>query len=118
MGNPLKKLWRDRCTIFVRQKVKDPTTKLTNFIEVPVINEEPCKLSIESVSAASGGHVATVSQSVKLFLAPELEIPAGSKIVVTRQAPVPREFTYAQSGTPGLFTNHQEIALVPWRGYA
>lgn len=30
----LERLWKDRCTVYEREKVKDPTTKLTDFEEM------------------------------------------------------------------------------------
>ena len=83
MPSPLASLWKDRCTIFIKKKVTDPFTKLTDFMEIPVINEEPCKLSFQTLAVnGEGDTAAMVAQSVKLFLSPDLEIPAGCKIVV------------------------------------
>ena len=48
----------------------------------------------------------------------QVEIPAGCKIVVTRFNNLERKFTYSKSGEAGVFTNHQEIQLEPWKGYA
>jgi hypothetical protein len=114
----LERLWKDRCTIYTQEKVKDPTTKLTDFEEKPLFQDQPCKLSFETLNSSSGDPVAVVSQTVKLFLSPDLEIPAGCKIVVTRFNDLERKFTYSQSGEAGVFTNHQEIQLVPFKGYA
>ena len=104
----LERLWKDRCTVYHRIKVKDPDTKLTDFEE----------LSFETLSSSNGDPVATGAQSVKLFLPPDVEIPAGCKIVVTRFNDLERQFTYSKSGEAGVFTNHQEIMLEPWKGYA
>lgn len=113
----LERLWKDRCTVYKREKVKDPTTKLTDFEEKPLFQDQPCKLSFETLNSSSGDPVAVVSQTVKLFLSPDLEIPAGCKIVVTRFNDLERKFTYSKSGEAGVFTNHQEIQLVPFEGY-
>lgn len=114
----LERLWKDRCTVYKREKVKDSTTKLTDFEEKPLFQDQPCKLSFETLNSSSGDPVAVVSQTVKLFLSPDLEIPAGCKIVVTRFNDLERKFTYSKSGEAGVFTNHQEIQLVPFEGYA
>ena len=55
---------------------------------------------------------------VKLFLSPDVKVPAGCKIIVTRPNDVERTFTYSRSGEPGVFSNHQEIMLEPFRGWA
>lgn len=114
----LERLWKDRCTVYHRVKVTDPKTKLTDFDEKPLLQDQPCKLSFETLNSTDGDHVATVVQSVKLFISPDVEIPAGCKIVVTRFNDLERTFTYSRSGEPGIFTNHQEIMLEPFKGYA
>ena len=114
----LERLWKDRCTVYHRVKVTDPKTKLTDFDEKPLLQDQPCKLSFETLNSTDGDHVATVAQSVKLFISPDVEIPAGCKIVVTRFNDLERTFTYSRSGEPGIFTNHQEIMLQPFKGFA
>ena len=113
----LERLWKDRCTVYKREKVKDPVTKLTDFEEKPLIQDQPCKLSFETLTSTSGDPVAVVSQTAMLFLSPDVEIPAGCKIVVTRFNNLERKFTYSKSGEAGVFTNHQEIQLVPFKEY-
>lgn len=73
----LERLWKDRCSIFVKEKVTDPTTHLTDFEEKPLLQDQPCKLSFETLTSSSGDPVAAVAQTVKLFLSPDVEIPAG-----------------------------------------
>lgn len=114
----LERLWKDRCSIFVKEKVTDPTTHLTDFEEKPLLQDQPCKLSFETLTSSTGDPVAAVSQAVKLFISPDVKIPAGCKIVVTRFNDLERTFTYSKSGEAGVFTNHQEIPLVPFKGYA
>ena len=118
MGNPLEKLWKDRCTVYQQIKSTNPKTKLTEFIETETIKDQPCKLSFETLSTTGGDAVAIVSQSVKLFLSSKIEIPTGCKIVVKRFYPTEQTFVYARSGEAGMFTYHQEIPLVPFGGYA
>ena len=114
----LERTWKDRCNVFVQEKRTDPVCGLTDFEETLLCEDLPCKLSFESLTAVGNGSVAALSQSVKLFLAPEQEIPAGCKIVVTRAEKPERQLIYTRSGEPGLFTDHQEILLVPFREYA
>lgn len=114
----LERLWKDRCSVFVKEEVTDPTTHLTDFEEKPLLQDQPCKLSFETLTSTGGDSVATVTQNVKLFLSPDVNIPAGCKIVVKRLNDLEREFTYSKSGEAGVFTNHQEIQLVLFKGYA
>lgn len=114
-------MWKDRCSIIVQAEQTNPDTNLTDFQETPLFENQPCKLSFEKQTATDENHVATVSQGVKLFLSPDLVIPPGCKIVVqrfNRQGELVREFTYSQSGEAGVFTNHQEITLTLWEGWA
>lgn len=114
----LEKLWKDRCTIITREKVTDPDTKLTDFQEKPLLEDQPCKLSFETLTSTDGDPVAATSQVVKLFLSPDVVVPAGCKVVVTRFNDLERKFTYSSSGEPGVFSNHQEINLKLFRGWA
>lgn len=114
----LEQLWKDRCSVFIKKKVTDPVTKLTDFKETLLLENQPCKLSFETLASSSGDPVAAVSQRVKLFLSPDVKIPAGCKITVKRFNDLEREFAYSQSGEAGVFTNHQEIPLEPFREYA
>ena len=105
----LQKLWTDTCTVYTQTKTKDPTTKRTVPTESALLTDQPCKLSIESLSTVSEtDHAPVVTQAVKLFIDSDLTIPAGSKVVVTRGS---RQFIYKASGEPGIFTDHQEISL-------
>ncbi|HHV41331.1 MAG TPA: hypothetical protein GXX72_00545 [Clostridiaceae bacterium] len=112
----LQMLWKGRCTITIWEEYVDPVTKRTKFREVVAVEDEPCKLSFETVSAASEhGEIASVGQVVKLFLAPEIEVPPGSKITVTQNGVTT---DYANSGQPAIYTNHQEIILTLYEEWA
>ena len=111
----LQMLWTDSCSVFVRQEVTDEETKLTDFQEAALLEDQPCKLSFETLSVATGDEAATAAQTVKLFLSSDRTVPAGSKIVVTRGE---RTFVFSCSGEPGVFFHHQEIPLEKFRGWA
>ena len=104
----LRKIWKDRCTVIIRVTKKDEISKLTDFDEEILFEDEPCKLSFESLSTTGEGNVPSLSQAAKLFLTNQKEVPAGSEIIVTRQG---KQFTFARSGEPGRFGCHQEINL-------
>jgi len=112
----LEKLWKGVCSIFVNQEHTDPVTKLTSFEPVETIKNQPCKLSYESITVSPENATdSPVAQGVKLFIAPEVVAPPGSKITVTQDG-VTNE--YSQSGKPAVYSNHQEIKLVLFRGWA
>ena len=114
----LERMWKDRCTILCQKKVTNPDTKLTDFEEVPLLEDVPCKLSFEKLTSTDGDNVAAKFQNVKLFLSPDIQIPAGCKIIVNRFNEVQREFIFSHSGEAGVFTHHQEIYLELWKGWA
>ena len=97
------------CTISNYQNIEDPITFVTELKEVEVIKEQPCRLSYSSIPATTQTDtINAVSQSIKLFIAPEVNIPAGSKIVVTQNG---RTTVYKNSGQPAIYSTHQEINL-------
>lgn len=98
------------------QTVKDPVTKVTRQEEVLEHDGVPCHLSYSSTAPAAGSDtVTTAAQGIKLFLAPELVVPPGSRIEVTQHG---RTESYAQSGKAAVYSSHQEILLELWRDYA
>lgn len=106
----LKMLWRDKCKITAKnKKVVDPEDYTTNYTDVVIVEDEPCKLSFETLQVASSDNVkAKVEQKAKLFIDNEIEIPPGSVVEITRGS---RVFVFSSTGLPGLFSNHQEIVL-------
>ena len=96
-------------TVSMWDKVKDKETGLTRQGEVILLEDVPCHLSLESSQAdVQTASAALVSQTAKLFIAPDLTIKAGSKITVT-QAGVTAMYTH--SGKAAVYDTHQEIVL-------
>jgi len=111
-----KYLYKDQCSVIEYRDTKDPKTKLTRKREATVIEDQPCKLSFETLKSAVGTDTATAtSQIVKLFLAPEVEVAPGSKIVVLHEG---RTGEYQCSGIPAIYPTHQEIVLTAFEGWA
>lgn len=108
-------LYLGRCSISEYQSVTDPVNKRTTQKEIVVLENQPCKLSFNQKVAASEGTFAAVSQNVKLFIAPEIEVKAGSKITVTQNGVTN---VYVRSGEPAVYINHQEIPLELYKGKA
>lgn len=107
--NPLATLWQGRCTIYEFQDVKDPITKQTKQKEVAVVRDEPCRLSYRHEQATNiQSGAAVVSQSIILFIRPDLVINVGSVIEITQHGVTCK---YKGSGQPAVYCNHQEIVL-------
>ena len=115
MVSNLPLLWKDSCTI----KGKTTTTKTngaTAFVDSVICENEPCKLSFyptnnnNNALAAANVHAAPMVQQAKLFGRPDLDIPEGCSIsVVTHKNR--KTLHYKSTGTPMLFTDHQEIVM-------
>lgn len=90
-------------------KVKDKESGLTTQGEVILLENQPCHLSKEKDAAVvQTVSAAQVSQTVKLFISPDIQIKAGSKITVT-QAGITAMYTH--SGKTTVYDTHQEILL-------
>ncbi|HBG5771228.1 TPA: hypothetical protein KQJ54_003910, partial [Clostridioides difficile] len=100
----IEMLYRDKCTIVEYQPIKDPVTKRTNNKEVIVLENQPCKLSYKNIVSATEGKVAKLEQTIKLFISPDIEIKAGSKLIINDKE-------YVRSGESAIYPNHQEIIL-------
>lgn len=112
----LEFLWKGTCNVIVKVEKTNPINKRTEFEEETLHSNQPCKLSFESITSANEvDNVASISQGVKLFLSPTVSIPAGSKIVVTQNGKIT---DYERSGEPAIYTNHQEVPLELFKGWA
>lgn len=107
--NPLKRLWIGRCTVYKYIDTLDQRTHQSVQQPVPVITNEPCRLSYHKEQATDISNGAPViSQSITLFIRPDLRIDPGSMIEVTQHGVTQK---YKGSGEPAIYTNHQEIVL-------
>ena len=112
----LESTYEGTCTIVVYQNGTDEDTGLTGSMEEIKATDVPCKLSFEKLSpAAQSETAAAVAQGVKLFLAPEIKVASGSKIIVTQEGTTS---AYQASGVPAIYPTHQEIMLELWRELA
>lgn len=114
--NPLEKLWIGRCTVYTYQDVTDPTNYQTTKVLLPIVVDEPCRLSHnreQTTDVVNGA--AVVSESITLFIRPDLTIPAGSVIEITQHDETVK---YKSSSKSAKYTNHQEIILELYEDYA
>lgn len=104
------------CTIITHQNGTDEDTCLTGSAERIEAEDIPCKLSFEKLTPAAQSETGSaIAQGVKLFLAPEIRVKSGSKVIVTQEG-VTSE--YCASGVPAVYQTHQEIMLELWEGWA
>ena len=117
----IESMYEGVCTVYVQEKTVDPDTKETIFTESELYADQPCRLSFSAINpvdytaADKHDNVPAISQSTKLFISPDVSIPAGSKIVVTQNNSTN---VYSNSGESARYKTHQEIQLELFQGWA
>lgn len=105
----VSRLWTGRCDVVEYAEVTDEKTHITNMQEVTTLKDIPCRISFETIKEAQQTEApAKGEQIIKLFVGSDINIPEGSKIIVTQNG-VTGE--YKASGIPAVYTAHQEILL-------
>lgn len=111
----IESLYKHTCDVVEYQPYKKEN-KSTGHKEVTVVQNQRCRLSItNSSSTGSVDNAATIQQTTKLFIAPELVLNPGSKIIVSRNG---RTTEYKHSGVAAVYCSHQEIILELFDGWA
>ena len=105
----IEKLYHDTCNIYEYQKIKNSATKRTGFKPVLIHENIKCRISFKNITSANQttGEAETKQVTV-LFISPDIIIKENSKIDITRNGKV---FEYKNSGTPAVYSSHQEIVL-------
>ena len=99
----LRRLWDGLCDVYVLETAVNKANGRDEPTEVQKLHGEPCRLSFSSISSTTEQDSAPlIQQSVKLFVSKTVEIPAGSKIVVTQEG---RTTAYARSGEPAVYSS-------------
>lgn len=112
----LAALYEDTCNIYINEPVLNEATGITEYQETALHENVPCRISFGSVANAAADEVAPeVTQSITLFLDSGINVPAGSKISVTREGST---VDYCRSGVPSVYKTHQEIKLELFGDYA
>lgn len=110
----IESTYTDTCSVIEQKK-----EKVRGVVETKdeiVLENQPCKLSFETGTVAGATDAATtIAQITKLFIAPEIEIKSGSKIVVERCG---KMYLYTKSGVPAVYETHQEVMLELFERYA
>ena len=102
-------LFDGRCDVIVRTHDTDEASGRAVTVEKTVMRDEPCRISFRAVSPAARVSVgARATQEITLFIARDVTIPAGSKIVVTQNGV---RGVYAQAGEPAVYSSHREVPL-------
>jgi hypothetical protein len=114
----LQSLWRGQCSVYVRvaDPAPDPQTGRNTFTEQAVAEGVPCRLSFSRITDTQPESSAQkVTQQVKVFLDPGVELPPGSKLVITQNGVTGN---YEQSGEPAIYAYHKEVPLALFERWA
>lgn len=111
----IERLYTDVCDVYNQVERFDEATGQTYSESVRVGVSLPCRVSFGAIASAEQNESATLKQTIKLFVAPDVDIKAGSRVNVTRNGKV---LEYKASGQPSLYSSHQEIMLELVREYA
>ena len=105
----IKSLWCGRCTVYLKSSETDEATGREHTVDKAVIEDEPCRISFENVDKTQSElNASKTFQKVVLYISPYIDIPAGSKIVVTQHD---KTYAFHKSGVPAVYMHHQEIPL-------
>ena len=105
----IERLYTGRATVY-RLQAEERSNYTTGFEKLVSVSEAPCRLSYSRVQATADTDTAAgLIREIKLFLAPETEVPPGSRIEVTQNG---ETVAYQSSGPPARYSSHQEIPLV------
>ena len=104
----VESLYDGVCTITEYQKVKKEN-KSTAHEEIVVFENLPCRMSFKTVNPTNQTGVASaVSQAITVYLSPDISVKPGSKLTITQNGVTT---VYKSSGTPAVYSSHQEIPL-------
>lgn len=105
----IESLYDGKCTITETQEVENED-HTTSQEDVDVYTDIPCRLSVNTISAASDSDngAASVSKVIKLFLSPDVTITSGAKVTVTQCS---LSGVYRSASEPAMYHSHQEIIL-------
>lgn len=104
-----EKFYIGKCTITEKKRVVDTITHKTTWTNVDILTDEPCRLShTTKTTATKNDSITEIKKQITLYIAPEHNIKAGSKISITQNG---RTIDFEKSGEASFYTTHQEIPL-------
>lgn len=112
----IESTFRGTMSVYEYGTKRDEKTKLQRSGETCILTDVPCKVSFESsTSAAQTDTAAKLSQSIKVFVSPNVEIKPGSKLLVQQDG---TETAYKCAGQPAIYPTHREYNLELFKGWA
>lgn len=103
----IEKTYVGVCTVTEKREIIEADCT-SSFSDVVVLENQSCRLSFEKSGTVAGGSAGSVSQNVKLFISPDINITAGSRVTVLQNGEV---FNYTSSSKAAVYSTHKEIQL-------
>ena len=100
-------LYDGLCTITGMQEVIKENGA-TGFEQIEICTDQPCRLSFGTSRTQTGEAATETALESKLFLAPEIVVPAGCRVTVKQNNST---WEYKLSSTPAVYATHQEIVF-------
>ena len=97
----IESLYADTCRIITEKDTVDPDTGIVKTVRVTSA-EYPCRISYKNLPATGGDGIPVITQSVTLFLSPEIDVNG------VRQG---RPLHFKSAGVSAVYDNHQEISM-------
>lgn len=105
----IERMYRGTLTVHEWISVTDPVTHISSEVEIITVTDQPCMLSNTSTAPITSEEgVPSVTKVTKIFVAPDIPIKEGSKLVVTQDGVTN---TYERSGMPSVYPTHQEVSV-------
>jgi hypothetical protein len=115
LGNPsmermlLEMTYTGLCRVEGQTTYKDPITGVERPSRGVIFDNQPCALSQASLpSVLQTDTNNDIGYDGKLFIAPDVAVPSGSRIFVTQDG---MSYEFEQSGEPFIYPAHQEIKM-------
>lgn len=104
----IEKLYDSVCAVVVAQEqILD--NGVSTFVDKIILENQPCRISQQSITQANNnGAVTEADKVISLYIAPEVDVPAGSKILVTYNNITDE---YRRTGFPSRYDAYQKIQL-------
>lgn len=105
----LERLYDGQATIWTYQDGEPDANGIVSS-EPQQAGPYPCRVSYKNITPAEEGDgLASFSQSITLFIAPDILIAAGSDIDVVQRG---RTLQFKAAGVPAVYDSHQEVPLL------
>ena len=103
----LESTYFDKCTIKRKEKIKNPSTGVTETVEKIIVEDVKCALSKNDVQMMSSDGVGKLAYSHTLFLNPNINLQEGDIVEVVSMGKI----SIYLASKPFYYSSHSETLL-------